>query len=252
MTVLTVALGWVAGVSGVVLTTLGAAVLAGQVCVGWVNDLVDRDLDRASARTDKPIAAGRVGVRDVTIAACSAGVMCVPLSLALGTVPGACHLVAVAAALAYDVALKRTVWSWVPYAVGFGLLPVVVWLVSPAAELPPAWMVAAGAALGVGAHGANVLPDHARDQPQASWGCRSGSGRRRCEPGRRRPSHRTRPTDPGSGRHSADMGVGGVHGSAILTLVAVMPAAGNRAAFPAAIGVGGLAVAVLFVRSALG
>jgi 4-hydroxybenzoate polyprenyltransferase len=253
VTVLTVALGWVAGVSGAVLTTLGAAVLAGQVCVGWVNDLVDRDLDRASARTDKPIAAGRVGVRDVTVAAWSAGVMCVPLSLALGTVPGACHLVAVAAALAYDVALKRTVWSWVPYAVGFGLLPVVVWLVSPAAELPPAWMVAAGAALGVGAHGANVLPDHARDRAAGVMGLPQRLGPQALRTG-----------TAAALLTALGLLILGPAGSpptwewaaftagALLTLVAVMPASGNRAAFPAAIGVGGLAVAVLFVRSALG
>lgn len=253
VTVLTGCLGWVAGVRGGVLATLGAAVLAGQLCVGWVNDLVDRDLDRASARTDKPVAAGRVGVRDVAVAATAAGVACVPLSLALGPVPGACHLIAVAAALAYDVGLKRTVWSWVPYAVGFGLLPVVVWLVSPAAEMPPAWMVAAGAALGVGAHGANVLPDHARDRAAGVRGL----------PQRHSPQV-LRTGTAGALLSSLGLLILGPAGSppawewaafgagALLTLVAVMPSSGSRAAFPAAIGIGGLAVAVLFVRSSLG
>ena len=77
---------------------------------------------------------------------------------------------AVAAALAYDIGLKRTVWSWLPYAVAFGLLPVVVWLVSPQDGLPPTWLVLAGALLGVGAHGANVLPDYDRDRASGVLG----------------------------------------------------------------------------------
>jgi 4-hydroxybenzoate polyprenyltransferase len=253
VTVLTVCLAWVAGVRGGVLETLGAAVLAGQLCVGWANDLVDRDLDRASARSDKPVAAGRVRVRDVAVAATAAGVACVPLSLALGPVPGACHLIAVAAALTYDLGLKRTLWSWVPYAVGFGLLPVVVWLVSPAAGLPPAWMVVAGAALGVGAHGANVLPDHARDRAAGVRGLPQRLG-----------PQALRTATAGALLSALGLLILGPAGSppawewaafgagALLMLVAVTPSSGNRVAFPAAIGVGALAVAVLFVRSTLG
>ncbi|MGH8823069.1 MAG: UbiA family prenyltransferase [Jiangellaceae bacterium] len=253
VTSLTVALAAVAGVRGVVLATLGAAVLAGQVCVGWVNDLVDRDLDRASARTDKPVAAGRVGVRDVGVAALGAGVACVPLSLALGTLPGACHLIAVVAALVYDVGLKRTVWSWVPYAVGFGLLPVVVWLVSPAGEPPPAWMVAAGASLGVGSHGANVLPDHTRDRAAGVMGLPQRLGAQALRTGTAAALLTALgllilgPAGSPPAWEWAAFAAG-----ALLMLVAVLPSAGNRAAFPAAIGVGALAVAVLFVRSTLG
>lgn len=253
VTILTIALAGVAGIRGGVLTTLGAAVLAGQLCIGWVNDLVDRDLDRASARTDKPVAAGRVDVRDVAIAAATAGAACVPLSLALGTVPGVCHLVAVLAALAYDAGLKRTVWSWVPYAVAFGLMPVVVWLVSPAAELPPAWMIAAGAALGIGAHGANVMPDHARDRAAGVMGL----------PQRMSPQALRTATAAALLTALAVL-ILGPAGSppvwewitfaagALLTLVAVVPSSGKRSAFAAAIGVGALAVAVLFTRSTLG
>ena len=37
---------------------LVAAVLAGQLSVGWSNDLVDRTRDRAAGRRDKPLATG--------------------------------------------------------------------------------------------------------------------------------------------------------------------------------------------------
>ena len=39
---------------------VGLAVLAGQLSVGWSNDLIDQERDRAVGRTDKPLAAGEV------------------------------------------------------------------------------------------------------------------------------------------------------------------------------------------------
>lgn len=138
---------------------LASAVLAGQLSVGWLNDLVDRHRDRAAGRADKPVALGLLSPRTVAAAIAAAAAACVPLSLSLGLGAGSAHLAAVAGAWAYNLGLKRTWLSWTPYALGFGLLPVVVWLVAPAAGLPPAWMIGAAALLGVGAHAANVLPD---------------------------------------------------------------------------------------------
>jgi 4-hydroxybenzoate polyprenyltransferase len=51
----------------------------------------------------------------------------------------------------------------VPYLVAFGLLPAFVVVALPDHPTPPAWLVAAGALLGGGAHFANVLPDLADD-----------------------------------------------------------------------------------------
>ena len=164
VTTLTTVLAAAAGVRGTTLVLVAAAVLTGQLCVGWVNDFVDRDRDRAVGRRDKPLASDVLSPRAVAVSATAAGTACVPLSLSLGIAAGLCHLVAVGAALGYDVGLKRTIWSWLPYAVAFALLPVVVWLVSPQDGLPPTWLVLAGALLGVGAHGANVLPDYDRDR----------------------------------------------------------------------------------------
>ena len=45
-------------VGGVVL--IGLAVLSGQLTIGWLNDLVDAERDRAVGRSDKPIAAGTI------------------------------------------------------------------------------------------------------------------------------------------------------------------------------------------------
>jgi 4-hydroxybenzoate polyprenyltransferase len=139
--------------------TCAAMVLAGQLSIGWSNDALDWRRDVATGRQDKPIACGAIGPRVVWRAAAVAAAACAPISLAYGLCAGTAHLAAVGAGWAYNVGLKRTAWSWLPYAVSFGLLPVFVLLGLPGTPLPPAWAVAAGSLLGVGAHLANVLPD---------------------------------------------------------------------------------------------
>lgn len=136
-----------------------AAVFTGQLTIGWSNDLIDAGRDRAVGRTDKPLATGRISARTVGVALAVAAVLCVALSLALGPAAGLVHLVLVGCGVAYNLLFKRTVLSWLPYAVAFGLLPAVVSLALDPPEWPPAWMMAAGALLGVGAHLVNVLPD---------------------------------------------------------------------------------------------
>ena len=139
--------------------TMAAAVLLGQLSVGWSNDWVDHARDLRVGRADKPLAVGSLRVGAVRGAALTALAMCVPVSLALGWRAGGLHLLAVASAWSYNVALKRTPWSWAPFAVSFGLIPVFTALAVPGRAGPPWWAVAAGALLGVGAHLVNVVPD---------------------------------------------------------------------------------------------
>lgn len=153
-TVLSLAVGLGAETLLVLLTFL-----AGQLSVGWSNDWIDATRDAAVGRRDKPVAVGAVDVGTVRRAAVVAAVLTVVLSFALGWQPGFAHVVGVAAAWGYNAGLKATAWSWAPYALFFGLLPVVVVSALPDNPWPPAWMIAAGALLGVGAHLLNVLPD---------------------------------------------------------------------------------------------
>jgi len=136
-----------------------AAVLSGQCSIGWANDWIDRDRDRRAGRADKPIATGAVGARTVWVAARVALAACVPLSLAAGAVGGAAHLAGVAAGWAYDLGVKSTPLSPLPYAVGFGVLPVFI-----AGPGGPWWAVTGAALLGAGAHFTNALPDLAEDE----------------------------------------------------------------------------------------
>jgi 4-hydroxybenzoate polyprenyltransferase len=135
------------------------AVLAGQASIGWSNDWLDAERDRAVARADKPVVQGAVTPSMLRIGALLAVVAAVVLSLLLGVVPGALLLVLVASGWAYNAGLKRTAASAVPYVTGFAALPAGVVAAAPGTPTAPWWLVAAGGALGAAAHVANVAPD---------------------------------------------------------------------------------------------
>lgn len=166
VTMVSVALALVAGRAWASVL-VGAAVLAGQLSIGWLNDALDAARDRATGRVDKPVAQGLLSPRAVGVSAGVAALVSVPLAAATalgGRAPVVAvvvlHLAVVGGGWVYDVGAKSTVVSVLPYAVAFGALPAFV--VAPAAAVPW-WLVAAGALLGSGAHFANVLPDLAED-----------------------------------------------------------------------------------------
>ena len=148
-----------AGHRGWRLAGIFVAVLATQLSVGWVNDWLDAPRDKIAGRRDKPIPAGAISRRTVGIAGLIASLAVPPLALPFGLEPAVLLSVAGGFALFYDWPLKSTVFSVVPYLVAFGLLPAFVVTALPGHPAPPAWLVAAGALLGGGAHFANVLPD---------------------------------------------------------------------------------------------
>ncbi|MFE5107329.1 UbiA family prenyltransferase [Streptomyces sp. NPDC056663] len=179
VTALITALGVAAGRDAFGSCLVALAVLTGQLSVGWSNDRIDLARDTAAHRRDKPLVAGAVQMRSVSVAACAALVLCAPLSLANGAAAGGAHLIGVAAAWSYNLGVKRTRWSWLPYALAFGLLPAFLTLALPGHPWPAAWVVAAGALLGVGAHFTNVLPDIDTDLAAGVRGLPHRLGRRR-------------------------------------------------------------------------
>lgn len=180
VTVFVTALAVAAGRGGPGSVAVCAAVLAGQLSVGWSNDAVDARRDMVCGRRDKPVATRELPSRVVAAAAGTALALCVPLSLLSGAAAGAAHLVGVAAGWAYNLRLKHTVLSPLPYAVGFGSLPVFVTLGLPSPFWPAGWVVAAGALLGVGAHLVNVLPDIEDDLATGVRGLPQRLGRPTC------------------------------------------------------------------------
>jgi 4-hydroxybenzoate polyprenyltransferase len=157
---------------------VGVAFLSGQLSVGWSNDWLDAARDRRSQRADKPVSRGEVSPQALRTAALLAVAACVPLSLAMGVLAGTAHLVAVAAAWAYNARLKGTALSFAPYALAFGLVPSIVTLGLDDRAWAPPWATAAGALLGVGAHLANVVPDIEDDLANGIRGLPHRLGRR--------------------------------------------------------------------------
>ena len=163
VTAFTTAAAGAAGRSAAGCLLVAAAVATGQLSNGWSNDLLDRGRDVEAGRTDKPLATGELSPSLVVRACAAAVVLCVPLSLASGAVAGGVHLAAVAGGWAYNLGLKRTVLSALPYAGSFALLTAFATLGLPDSSWPQPWALAAGGLLGVGAHFLNVVPDVAAD-----------------------------------------------------------------------------------------
>ena len=140
-----------------------AAVFTGQLAIGWSNDFLDFERDRAVERSDKPVAAGALAPGVVLAAAVAAVVVTLGLAVGLGWRGGAAALLIVLCGGLYNLGLKATLFSWLPYAIAFGTLPAVATLSAGPSRWPGWWALAAGALLGVAAHLANVLPDLGED-----------------------------------------------------------------------------------------
>jgi 4-hydroxybenzoate polyprenyltransferase len=146
------------------IAVLALAMLFLQFSIGVGNDWADAPAD-ATANPAKAIPRGLVRRRTAAVLAILLALAGLVLAAAAGMLALAIACVGLAAGLAYDLRLKGTRWSWLPYAVGIPLLPVFAWA-GATGTLPPAFgvllplAVGAGAALAV----ANALADLERDR----------------------------------------------------------------------------------------
>jgi 4-hydroxybenzoate polyprenyltransferase len=163
VTIIAIVLGVGLGYSPGRLAILAVAILLGQLSIGWSNDWLDAARDAAVHRRDKPAASGAVSVPTVRTAAFAALVAAILVTLVLGPLAVIVHTIAIAGGWAYNLGLKSTVVSFVPFAISFGLLPAIATLGLEPPRFAAPWVLAAGALLGVAAHVTNVLPDLADD-----------------------------------------------------------------------------------------
>ncbi len=135
-----------------------------QAAIGALNDIVDAPRD-AGRKPGKPIPAGLVAPRLALGIAAVAAVAGLTASAIVGPPVLGVAIAILAIGFAYDLRLKGTAWSWLPFAVGIPLLPVYAWL-GAAGSLPDRFTVLlpaavlAGAALAIG----NALVDVERDR----------------------------------------------------------------------------------------
>lgn len=176
-----------AGRPGREVALVAATVLVGQTILGWHNDLVDRDRDRRFRTPGKPVADGRLDPGGLWFALACAVLLLVPLCVANGVRAGLCYLLAVAISLLGNLRLRRGLFSWLPWAASFALLPAFLsfggWGGATVGSPPEPAMVGLAALLGIGVHLFTALwglvPDH-----EEGWtylplriGLRVGAGR---------------------------------------------------------------------------
>lgn len=164
VTAFAVILAAVAGNPALVCLAVGGAVLAGQLVIGWSNDLSDAARDRVSGRADKPLANGSLDADTLRRALLGAVAAVAVLSGLLGWRAGLANLWVVGWGVAYNLGLKSTVVSWLPYAAAFGTLPSVATLALETPRWPGGWAMIAGALLGISANLTNALPDLVDDE----------------------------------------------------------------------------------------
>lgn len=143
---------------------LGLAMFGLQASIGTLNDLVDVERDRGH-KPGKPLPRGLVPIavaRAIAVGSLAFGLV---LSLAVRPIVIVIALLGVVTGYAYDLRLKASRWSWLPFAVGLPLLPLYAWL-GATGRIPGAFLVLVplavmgGAALAL----ANELADDERDR----------------------------------------------------------------------------------------
>ena len=146
------------------------AIFAGQLVVGWSNDLIDAPLDIAAQREKKPIVSKEINpdlLRKSIVFALFAALL-LSLISPLGLIGTLIHFLGLLSATLYNLKLKSTILSPLPYIVSFGALPWVIHL--PTGNQPPSWLFLDFMLISVAFHFFNVLKDFQWDINQGVLG----------------------------------------------------------------------------------
>ncbi len=144
---------------------LGLSMIALQMAIGALNDLVDAPAD-AGRVPPKPIPAQEVSVATARTVALAAAAVGLGSAAVVDVRLVGLALVVLAIGAAYDLVAKGTPWSWLPFAVGIPMLPIYGWFGATGA-LPAFFAVLipmavlAGAALAVANARADLDADRA-------------------------------------------------------------------------------------------
>jgi len=146
------------------------AIFAGQLVVGWSNDFIDAPLDIAAQRTKKPIVSKELKPEQLKKSIVFALIAALLFSLfsPLGITGTLVHFLGILSATLYNLKLKPTILSPLPYIVSFGALPWAVYL--PAGNQPPLWLFIDFMIIAVAFHFFNVLKDFQWDINQGILG----------------------------------------------------------------------------------
>ena len=161
VTIVLVAIAGLAGrgvPDGVRILQLVVAMLPVQLCIGVVNDVVDLPADTV-AKPHKPLGRGAVsrstaGVIGVVLGAIGLGCAATINLPTLGL-----DALALAAGLSYDLGLRRTPLSWVPWWGGMAVLPLEGYASVGSIPSRLLALIPLSGLIALGLHFANALPD---------------------------------------------------------------------------------------------
>lgn len=175
---MTVALAFLADASPewATVVALGVGMLCYQFAIGLANDIIDAE-DDAKAKPWKALPRGLVAPRTaglIVMGLVGAG-MLVTSGLPIGS-----WLIGIAGlgcGLIYDVQLKRTALSWLPFSVAIPLIPLWVFTAFDAWDGLLWWVLPLGALLGFALHLANQAPDIPKEKHIRGFAHRLGTER---------------------------------------------------------------------------
>lgn len=158
---------------------IAIAIFAGQLSVGWSNEVIDFPLDKAADRDRKPLVSGELSNSLLKKLIPVALALAVLLSLIspLGTVGTLLHLLGIFSATLYNLKLKATIFSPLPYLISFGILPWAIYL--PAGNTPPLWLYSTLALYSLSFHFLNVIKDLQWDLDQKVFGLPQRLGKKK-------------------------------------------------------------------------
>jgi 4-hydroxybenzoate polyprenyltransferase len=145
------------------------AMLGGQLAIGALNEYRDRHAD-AIAKPHKPIPRGAISPAEALGMTVGGLALMVAAAAPLGWKSLAVLVLGISCGLVYDLGVKRTPFSWLPYLVALPLVPIWAWLAMDRFEPRLLWLYPIGALLVVAIHLAQSLPDIEGDREQGLRG----------------------------------------------------------------------------------
>jgi 4-hydroxybenzoate polyprenyltransferase len=141
-----------------VLARMMVLMFCAQSAIGIVNDYFDRRLD-AATKPWKPVASGLISARAALFVASILILSTAAIGLSFGLSSLSLAMVGLASGLAYDVWLKRSIFSPFPYMLGITTLPLWVWVTLGEWDAALWWLLPLGSLVGFALHLANTVPD---------------------------------------------------------------------------------------------
>jgi len=134
------------------------AMLPVQLCIGVINDVVDLPAD-AGAKPHKPLVRGVISRSTATWVGAALGVIGLASAATINPATLGFDALALGAGLAYDLGMRRTPLSWVPWWAGMAVLPLEGY--ASVGSIPSRLLVLIplSALIAIGLHFANALPD---------------------------------------------------------------------------------------------